>query len=167
MPKTTSKGRAKQSELPDTLRKSSDKAQRTFAKAHDSAVKTYGEGEHAHRVAYAALKHSFEKVGDHWEEKETRGPSDERARSGGPNARGKTAEGVDTSATKDHLLSVARRLPLPCRRVTSGGYFGETASRKLPSPWFSQEISPCWNLLIQPPDAVCGPPLVCASSDIG
>lgn len=73
MPKTTSKGRAKQSELPDTLRKSSDKAQRTFAKAHDSAVKTYGEGQHAHRVAYAALKHSFEKVGDHWEEKETRG----------------------------------------------------------------------------------------------
>lgn len=60
MPKTTSKGRAKQSELPDTLRKSSDKAQRTFAKAHDSAVKTYGEGQHAHRVAYAALKHSFD-----------------------------------------------------------------------------------------------------------
>ncbi|SKD96743.1 ChaB family protein [Mycobacteroides abscessus] len=112
MPKTTSKGRAKQSELPDTLRKSSDKAQRTFAKAHDSAVKTYGEGQHAHRVAYAALKHSFEKVGDHWEEKETRGPSDERARSGGPNARGKTAEGVDTSATKDHLLSIARRLEI-------------------------------------------------------
>lgn len=112
MPKTTSKGRAKQSELPHTLRKSSDKAQRTFAKAHDSAVKTYGEGQHAHRVAYAALKHSFEKVGDHWEEKETRGPSDERARSGGPNARGKTAEGVDTSATKDHLLSIARRLEI-------------------------------------------------------
>ncbi|WP_236746785.1 ChaB family protein, partial [Mycobacteroides abscessus] len=79
--------------------------------SHNDWTTTKGS-PHAHRVAYAALKHSFEKVGDHWEEKETRGPSDERARSGGPNARGKTAEGVDTSATKDHLLSIARRLEI-------------------------------------------------------
>ncbi|ORB56498.1 cation transport regulator ChaB [Mycobacteroides saopaulense] len=115
MPKTTRKGNAKQSELPDTLRRSSDKAQRTFAKVHDSAVEQYGEGQRAHRVAFAALKHTFEKVGDHWEEKETPGPSDERARSGGPNARGKSAEGVDASATKDHLLNIARRLDIPGR----------------------------------------------------
>lgn len=112
MPKTTSRGKAKQSELPSTLRRSSDKAQRTFAKVHDSAVEQYGEGQRAHRVAYAALKQTFEKVGDHWEEKEKSGPSDERARSGGPNARGKTAEGVDANATKDHLLNVARRLDI-------------------------------------------------------
>ncbi|SHT67236.1 Catalase CatB [Mycobacteroides abscessus subsp. abscessus] len=43
MPKTTSKGRAKQSELPDTLRKSSDKAQRTFAKVDDGVVTTTAE----------------------------------------------------------------------------------------------------------------------------
>ena len=61
MPKTTKSGSAKKSELPSTLRKSPPKAQRTFAKAHDSAVKQYGEGERAHRVAYDALKHSFER----------------------------------------------------------------------------------------------------------
>ncbi len=110
MPKTTKKGQAKKSELPSTLQKSSAKAQRTFAKAHDSAADEYGEGERAHRVAYSALKHSFEKIGDHWEEKGHKGPSDERARSGGPNARGRSAEGVDTQATKKHLMDIARRL---------------------------------------------------------
>ena len=29
-------------EMPSTVRRSSDKAQRTWAKAHDSAVETYG-----------------------------------------------------------------------------------------------------------------------------
>ena len=112
MPKTTKTGQAKKSELPSTLQKSSPKAQRTFTKAHDSAAEEYGEGERAHRVAYSALKHSYEKVGDHWEKKDHKGPSDERARSGGPNARGKTAEGVDTQATKKHLMDVARRLDI-------------------------------------------------------
>ncbi len=32
----------------------------------------------AHRAAMSALKHSFEKVGDHWEPKDGKGPSDER-----------------------------------------------------------------------------------------
>jgi cation transport regulator ChaB len=77
MPKTTKSGAAKKSELPSTLQKSDAKAQRTFAKAHDAAVEEYGEGQRAHRVAYAALKHSYEKVGDHWEPKEKRGPSDD------------------------------------------------------------------------------------------
>ena len=56
MPKTTSRGQAKQSELPSTLQRSSAKAQRTFAKAHDTAAEQYGDAERAHRVAYAALK---------------------------------------------------------------------------------------------------------------
>lgn len=72
MPKTTKSGAAKKSELPSTLQKSDAHAQRTFAKAHDAAVKEYGEGQRAHRVAYAALKHNYEKVGDHWEPKEGR-----------------------------------------------------------------------------------------------
>jgi hypothetical protein len=38
MPKTTKSGTAKKDELPSTLRRSSGKAQRTFAKAHDSAA---------------------------------------------------------------------------------------------------------------------------------
>ena len=50
MPKTTRSGKAKQSEVPDTLKRSPAKAQRTFAKAHDQAAEQYGEGERAHRV---------------------------------------------------------------------------------------------------------------------
>jgi cation transport regulator ChaB len=115
MPKTTSRGTAKKSELPSTLKKSPAKAQRTFAKAHDAAVEEYGEGERAHRVAYSALKHSFEKVGDHWEAKAKKGPSDSRARSGGPNPKGSSAEGVDANASKKHLVEVARRLDISGR----------------------------------------------------
>jgi hypothetical protein len=94
------------------VRRSAPKAQRTFAKAHDAAVKEYGEGERAHRVAYSALKHSYEKVGDHWEAKSAKGPSDARARSGGPNPKGESAEGVNANASKTHLLDVARRLDI-------------------------------------------------------
>jgi cation transport regulator ChaB len=115
MPKTTKSGSARKSELPSTLQKSDAKAQRTFAKAHDSAVKEYGEGQRAHRVAYSALKHSYEKVGDHWEPKSKKGPSDKRASSGGPNAKGDTAEGVDANASKQHLMDVARRLDISGR----------------------------------------------------
>jgi cation transport regulator ChaB len=110
MPKTTKGGKVKNSELPSTLRRSSDKAQRTFAKAHDSAAEEYGSEERAHRVGYAALKHSFEKVGDHWEPKRKKGPSDKRAEGGGPNNTAPSAEGVDANASKKHLLDVARRL---------------------------------------------------------
>src|SRR5690606_17187356 len=104
-------------ELPSTLQRSSEKAQRTWIKAHDSAVETYGEGERAHRVAYAALKHSFEKVGDHWEPKEAQGPSDPQAASprAGRGADGDTAEGVDVTASKKHLYERARDLGIPGR----------------------------------------------------
>lgn len=115
MPKTTKTGSAKKNELPSTLQKSDAKAQRTFAKTHDSAAEQYGEGERAHRVAYDALKHSYEKVGDHWEPKSEKGPSDSRARSGGPNPSGTSAEGVDANASKKHLLDVARRLDISGR----------------------------------------------------
>jgi cation transport regulator ChaB len=110
MPKTTKSGTAKKDELPSTLRRSSGKAQRTFAKAHDSAADQYGSEERAHRVAYAAVKHSFEKVGDHWEAKEQQGPSDEHAERGGLDNPLPTAEGVDANASKKHLLEIARQL---------------------------------------------------------
>lgn len=109
MPKTTKKGDARQSELPETLKRSPEKAQRTFAKAYDSAAEEYDDEERAHRVAYSALKHSFEKVGDHWEAKESPGPSDEQA-AGGRGTGGETAEGVDAHASKKHLMDLARRL---------------------------------------------------------
>jgi cation transport regulator ChaB len=65
--------------LPGTLKRSPKKAQETWIKAHDSAAETYGDGRRAHQTAYSALKHSYEKVGDHWEEKVRKGPSDEQA----------------------------------------------------------------------------------------
>jgi cation transport regulator ChaB len=115
MPKTTKSGKAKESELPSTLQKSDDKAKRTFAKAHDAAEDQYGDAERAHRVAFSALKHTHEKVGDHWEKKDKKGPSDQRAKSGGPNAKGDTAEGVNANASKKHLVEVARRLEIAGR----------------------------------------------------
>ena len=112
MPKTTKSGAAKKDELPSTLRRSSANAQRTFAKAHDSAAEQYGSEERAYRVAYAAVKHSYEKVGDHWEAKEQRGPSDDHAERGGLHNPLPTAEGVDANASKKHLLGIARRLDI-------------------------------------------------------
>jgi ChaB./Rho termination factor, N-terminal domain. len=103
-----------QEELPSTLRRSPKKAQDTWIKTHDSAVQTYGEGRRAHQTAFAALKHSFEKVGDHWEPKERKGPSDPRAAMGRPGETAPpTAEGVDVNASRNHLLDVARRLDIP------------------------------------------------------
>jgi cation transport regulator ChaB len=105
-------------DMPSTLKRSPAKARRTYAKAHDSAVETYGEGERAHRTAFSAVKHSFEKVGDHWEPKDGKGPSDRQAAKKGAAARKgttKTAEGVDANASKAHLMDVARKLDIPGR----------------------------------------------------
>jgi cation transport regulator ChaB len=114
MPKTTKNGKAKQSEIPSTLQRSPEKAQRTFAKAHDSAVEEYGEGRRANQTAWAAVKHSFEKVGDHWEKKGRKGPSDEQAE-GGRNTNRKTKGGVDANASKSHLMDIAKRLDISGR----------------------------------------------------
>ena len=84
--------------MPSTIRRSPAKAQRTWIKAHDAAASEYGDGERAHRTAYAALKHSFEKSGDRWVAKRAKGPSDPRAkqsRAGARKGRGKTFGGVD------------------------------------------------------------------------
>jgi cation transport regulator ChaB len=101
-------------ELPSTLRRSPKKARDTWSETHDSAVEQYGEGERAHRTAFAALKHSFEKVGDHWEPKARKGPSDPQAAKSGKEARrsrGRTYGGVDVEGrTKDQLMDQARRL---------------------------------------------------------
>jgi cation transport regulator ChaB len=105
-------------EMPSTLRRSPDKAQETWAKTHDSAVETYGEGERAHRTAFSSLKHSFEKVGDHWEPKGRKGPSDAQAKKSTPASRrssGRTAGGVNAEASKKHLYEVAKRLDVKGR----------------------------------------------------
>ena len=107
-------------DMPSTVQRSSKKAQDTWGKTHDSAVETYGEGERAHRTAFSALKHSFEKVGDHWEPKEggKKGPSDAQAAKKGGRARKSstpTAGGVDANATKAHLMDLAKKLDVPGR----------------------------------------------------
>jgi cation transport regulator ChaB len=132
MPKTSKGGRPKKEELPGTLKRSPEQAQRTFAKAHDSAAETYGEGERAHRVGYSAVKHSFEKVGDHWEPKGRKGPSDPRAKN--PRARenkGKSFGGVDVEGhSKKELYQRAADLGVRGRSTMSKAQLAEAIARK-------------------------------------
>jgi cation transport regulator ChaB len=109
VPKTTKSGDARTEEVPSTLQRSDDKAQRTFAKAHDAAADSYGDERRANQVAWAAVKHTHEKVGDHWEPKDHKGPSDPQAEGGADTDR-ETYGGVDANATKEHLMDLARRL---------------------------------------------------------
>jgi cation transport regulator ChaB len=132
MPKTNKSGQAKQSELPDTLKRSSSKAQRTWAKAHDSAAEQNGEGERAHRTAFSALKHTHEKKGDRWVAKEEPGPSDPRAKN--PRARegeGKTFGGVDFyGSTKKELYERAKGLGVKGRSRMSKEQLADAIARK-------------------------------------
>jgi hypothetical protein len=101
-------------DIPSTIQRSPAKARRTWQETHGSAVESYGEGERAHRTAFAALKHSFEKVGDRWEPKDEKGPSDPQARRSGRSARrggGRTYGGVDVEgSTKRELVDRAKKL---------------------------------------------------------
>ena len=121
MPKTTKSGDAKQDEIPSTLQRSDEKAQRTWAKTHDSAVETYdGDEQRATRVAWAAVKHTHEKVGDHWAQKPggRKGPSDPQAE-GGRDTHRETKGGVDANASKSHLYGLAREAGIPGRSSMS------------------------------------------------
>lgn len=94
-------------QLPGTLRRSPAKAQRTYAATLENAEREYGRGERASRTAIAALKHSFEKVDDHWEAKKRPGPSDPLAEQGA----GESFGGVDMLGhTRQELLDRAREL---------------------------------------------------------
>jgi hypothetical protein len=116
-------------EMPSTIGRSSDKAQRTWAKAHDRAVEQYGEGERAHRTAFAALKHTHERKGDRWVAKDEPGPSDPRSKQ--PTAakragRGKTYGGVDAVGnTRQELYERARRLGVEGRSTMNKGQLAE------------------------------------------
>jgi hypothetical protein len=100
--------------MPSTIQRSDKHAQDLWSKTHDSAVKEYGEGQRSHRTAFAALKNEYEKVGDHWERKGKRGPSDKQAE-GGRGTNRRTAGGVDANASKQHLMDVARKLDISGR----------------------------------------------------
>lgn len=131
MPKMA-RGKVRTEELPSTLQRSSTEAQETFAKAHDSAAETYGEGQRAHRVAYSALKHKFEKRGDRWVAKARKGPSDPRAKD--PRARrnhGKSFGGVDVEGnTKQELYQRAADLDVQGRSTMSKQQLAEAIARK-------------------------------------
>ena len=115
MPKTSKSGTAKQSELPSTLQRSGRKAQQTFAETYDSAIDTYdGDERRAHQTAFASLKHTHEKVGDHWEPKDEYGPSDAQA-AGDRTTDRETAGGVDANASKRHLYELAQKLEIKGR----------------------------------------------------
>jgi cation transport regulator ChaB len=120
--------------LPDTLKRSPAKAQRTWIKAHDSAIEQYGEGERAHRTAFAALKHSFQKKGDHWVATGSRGPSDPRAKKGAGEARrgeGETFGGIDFyGSTKAELYERAKRLDVEGRSRMSKKELARALARK-------------------------------------
>jgi cation transport regulator ChaB len=132
MPKTSKSGKPIKEALPGTLRRSPKKAQDTFAKAHDSAAEQYGDEERANRVAYAAVKHSFEKKDDHWEPKDHKGPSDPRAAN--PRARenkGKTYGGVDYyGSTKEELRKRAAELGVRGRSTMTKEQLAEAIARK-------------------------------------
>ena len=120
----------KKEDLPGTIQRSPAKAQRTYKKALESAHEQYDSEERAHRTAYSALKHSFEKVGDHWEPKKKKGPSDERAKRGRGGG-GESAGGVDVEGhTKEELYERAKKLGVSGRSKMTKMELGQAIARK-------------------------------------
>ena len=122
-------------DLPGTLKRSPAKAQRTYAETLESAEETYdGDQARAHRTAWSAVKHSFEKVGDHWEEKDEKGPSDEQAARGGAEARrGRRAThgGIDVhGSSKQELYERARRAGVPGRSKMTKEQLADALARR-------------------------------------
>jgi cation transport regulator ChaB len=120
----------KKEDLPGTIQRSPAKAQRTYKKALESAHEQYDSEERAHRTAYSALKHSFEKVGDHWEPKKKKGPSDERAKRGRGGG-GESAGGVDVEGhTKEELYERAKKLGVSGRSKMTKMELAQAIARK-------------------------------------
>jgi cation transport regulator ChaB len=121
-------------DLPDTIKRSPAKAQRTYAKALDSAHEQYRSEERAHRTAMAAVKHSFEKVGDRWQPKDGKGPSDPQSKQRGRAARERpkrTYGGVDVEGnTKEELMERARRLDISGRSRMNKDELGRAIAQR-------------------------------------
>jgi len=119
-------------EMPSTIARSDSHAQDIWVETHDHAVEEYGEGERAHRTAFASLKHSYEKVEDHWEPKDDKGPSDDR--SSDPDARSKLGGtptgGVDVNGhTKAELVDRAREMGVKRRSGMTKEQLGEAIKK--------------------------------------
>ena len=114
--------------MPDTVKRSDKKAQRTWQETHDSAIDQYGEGRRAHQTAFASLKHTYEKVGDHWEPKAHKGPSDSRAARG--RNQGRTYGGVNVNQPKEALMERARSLDIRGRSRMSKEELADAIARR-------------------------------------
>ena len=121
-------------DLPGTLKRSPAKAQRTYAETLDSAEEQYDSEARAHQTAWSAVKHSFEKVGDHWEAKDQKGPSDSQSAQRGAAARNRpkrTHGGVDVRGnTKEELYERARKAGVKGRSSMSKGELADALARK-------------------------------------
>jgi len=121
-------------DLPGTLKRSPAKAQRTYAETLDSAEEQYDSEARAHQTAWSAVKHSFEKVGDHWEAKDQKGPSDSQSAQRGTAARNRpkrTHGGVDVRGnTKEQLYERARKAGVKGRSSMSKGELADALARK-------------------------------------
>ncbi len=102
-------GRKDEVRIPSTIARSEPHARHIWKKAYDSAVKTYGEGQRAHRVAFAALKHEYEKRGDRWVSKGWKGPSDPHAARGYREGRGIPTAGGKVARTVPEARRKARQ----------------------------------------------------------
>jgi cation transport regulator ChaB len=121
-------------DLPGTLKRSPAKAQRTYAETLDAAEEQYDSEARAHQTAWSAVKHSFEKVGDHWEAKDQKGPSDPQSAQRGTAARNRpkrTHGGVDVRGnTKEELYERARKAGVKGRSSMSKGELADALARK-------------------------------------
>lgn len=117
-------------DLPGTILRSPKKAQRTYAKTLESAHEQYDSEERAHRTAMASLKHSFEKVDDHWEPKNEKGPSDPQAE-GSRTINRETAGGVDVIGnSRAELMERAKSLEIRGRSKMTKLELGKAIARK-------------------------------------
>jgi len=80
------------------------------------------------------VKHSFEKVGDHWEPKDEKGPSDPQATQSGAaarNRRRRTHGGVDVEgSTKEQLYERAKKAGVRGRSRMSKAELADAIARK-------------------------------------
>ena len=91
-------------ELPKTLQRSDKHAQDIWMETLKSAIETYGgDNGRSRRVAFASLKHEYEKRGDRWVRKAHKGPSDPQA------ARGPSTKIKSTDEPRAPTAGAARR----------------------------------------------------------
>ena len=125
---------AKKEDLPGTLERSPKKVRDTYEKTLDSAHEQYDSEERAHRAAWASVKHVAEKVGDHWEEKDSYGPSDPQSEQGGAAARERpkaTHGGVDVKGnSRDELYERAKQLGIDGRSNMTKSELADAIAKK-------------------------------------